>query len=180
MMTMTFGGAAATGTASRTRTTTGTTTDMPARVNIGHSVSDRAVDLHLHGAFGQPFLLAALAVGGQVRRLAVKVEGGVVLVLLVEEKEIRILRGAVRPIDEAARLRLAHGRHLLLEQRGQRVALALCRPKLRHHRQHVCHDWSSSWSRGSQSKSRHGTALFSSTLGPGRPARWLAASSSLP
>src|SRR6266542_6464837 len=49
------------------------------------SVRERAVDLHLDGALGEPFLLPALAVGGQVRGLAVRVEGGVVLVLLVED-----------------------------------------------------------------------------------------------
>src|ERR1700730_14727811 len=92
----------------------------------GHwSVGDRAVDLHLGRALGKPFLLAALAIGGEVRRLAVKIEGGVVLVLLVEDEDIRVLRGPVRAIDEAARFRLLDRGHLLLEERGQRVALAL-------------------------------------------------------
>src|SRR3989442_6018944 len=54
---------------------------------LWRSVRERAVDLHLDGALGEPFLLPALAVGGQVRGLAVGVEGGVVLVLLVEDEE---------------------------------------------------------------------------------------------
>src|SRR5438477_10359488 len=69
------------------------------------SVRERAVDLHLDGALGEPFLLPTLAVGGEVRGLAVGVEGGVVLVLLVEEEELGVLRRAVRAIDEAAGLR---------------------------------------------------------------------------
>ncbi len=75
-----------------------------------------------------------------MRRLAVQVEGRVVLVLLVEDEEVGVLGGAVRAIDEAARLRPAHHRHLLLQQRRERVALALRGPDLRHHREHVGHD----------------------------------------
>src|SRR5262249_25548862 len=59
------------------------------------SVGDRAVDLHLDRALGEPLLLAALAVGGQVRRLPVGVESGVVPVLLVEEEQIGVLGGPV-------------------------------------------------------------------------------------
>src|SRR5690242_10135399 len=68
-----------------------------------------------------------------------RVEGGVVLVLLVEDEELGVLRRAVRPIGQAARLRLAHHSRLLREQRGERVALALRGPDPRHHRQHVGH-----------------------------------------
>src|SRR5713101_3037104 len=107
------------------------------------SVGERAEELHLGGALGQPFLLATLAVGGEIGRLAVDVEGRVVLVLLVEDEDVGILRGAVRAIDEAARLGLAHHRGLLREQRRQRVALALRRPDLRHYRKHVSHGWKS-------------------------------------
>ena len=72
------------------------------------------VGLGLDGAFGEPFLLAALAKGGQVRPLAVKVEGGLIRVLLVEEEKLGVLRGAVRAVDQAPRLRLPHRRRLLL------------------------------------------------------------------
>src|SRR6266851_2856371 len=102
-------------------------------------VRDRPVELHLDPALGEAFLLAALAVGRQVGRLAMGVERGIVLVLLVEDEDVRILRGAVRAIDETARLRALHLRHLFLEQLGQRVALALGRTNLRHHRQHIRH-----------------------------------------
>src|SRR5690348_16483368 len=65
------------------------------------SVGERAVDLDLDGALGEPFLLPPLAIRGEVRRLAVQVEGGLVLVLLVEEEQIGILAGAVRTVGEA-------------------------------------------------------------------------------
>ena len=52
-------------------------------------VGDRAVDLDLGRALGEAFLLAPLAIGGEVRRLPVEIEGGVVLVLLVEDEERR-------------------------------------------------------------------------------------------
>src|SRR5262252_3582843 len=45
----------------------------------------------------------------------------------------------MRPIDEAAGLRLADDAGLLGEQRGQGIALALCRPNLRHYREYVRH-----------------------------------------
>ena len=54
-------------------------------------VRERAVDLDLGRTRGQALLLAALSVGGQVRRLAVQLEGGVVLVLLVEDEEPGLL-----------------------------------------------------------------------------------------
>src|SRR5436309_4049103 len=92
------------------------------------SVRERAVDLHLDGALGEPFLLAALPVGGQVRGLAVRVEGGVVLVLLVEDEELGVLRRVVRAIDEAAGLRPAYRCHLIVEDCSRPVALGLCRP----------------------------------------------------
>src|SRR5712691_521889 len=104
-----------------------------------HLVGQRAVDLDLGRAGYEPFLLTALAVGSQVRRLAMGVEGRVVLVLLVEDEEVGIFRGAMRAIDEAARLRLPDRGYLLTEQRRQHVALALRRPDLRHDRQHVSH-----------------------------------------
>src|SRR5205807_4348422 len=103
------------------------------------SVRERAVELHLDGALGEPFLLAALAEGREVRGLAVGVEGRIVLVLLVEDEEVGILRRPVRSIDETARLGATHRRRLLLEERRQRVALPLRRAHLRHHRQHVRH-----------------------------------------
>jgi hypothetical protein len=55
------------------------------------SVGEREVEFDLYGAFGEPFLLAALAKGGQVRAFAMEVEGSVVLVLLVEEEEVGVL-----------------------------------------------------------------------------------------
>src|SRR5262245_66510539 len=67
------------------------------------------------------------------------VEGRVVLVLLVEDEEVGVLGRAMRPVGEAAGLGLANGGHLLLEERGQRIALALRRPHLRDHREHVSH-----------------------------------------
>src|SRR2546426_7975898 len=86
-------------------------------------VGQRPVELHLHRALGEAFLLAALAIRGEVRRLSVGVEGGVILVLLVEDEEVGVLRRAVRAIHEAARLGLPDRRHLLLEERRQRIAL---------------------------------------------------------
>src|SRR5215469_10713464 len=65
-------------------------------------------------------------------RLAMHVEGGVVLVHLVEDEEIGILCRAMRAIDETARLRLSDDPRLLGEQRGQGIALAFCRADLRH------------------------------------------------
>src|SRR5215467_10175096 len=82
-------------------------------------LGERAVDLDLRWALGQSFLLAALAVAGQVGRLAMHVEGGVVLVHLVEDEEIGILCRAMRAIDETARLRLSDDPRLLGEQRGR-------------------------------------------------------------
>src|SRR2546427_2832719 len=69
-------------------------------------VGERAVDLHLRRARDEPFLLATLAIRREVRGFAVGVEGGVVLVLLVEDEEVGILRRPVRAVHEAARLRL--------------------------------------------------------------------------
>src|SRR5688572_26432157 len=103
------------------------------------SVGERAVDVHLDGALGEAFLLTALAILREVRRLAVRLEGGLVLVLLVEEEEIGVFRRAVRPVHEAARLALAHDAGLLLQQRRQRVALALRCANLRDYRHHVSH-----------------------------------------
>src|SRR5882724_2694435 len=77
-------------------------------------VRDRPVELHLDPALGEAFFRAALAVGRQVGRLAMGVERGIVLVLLVEDEDVRILRGAVRAIDETTRLRALHLRDLLL------------------------------------------------------------------
>src|SRR6059036_1301253 len=54
-------------------------------------VGERAVDLHLRRARDEPFLLATLAIRREVRGFAVGVEGGVVLVLLVEDEEVGIL-----------------------------------------------------------------------------------------
>src|SRR5262249_31764659 len=79
------------------------------------------------------------AVRGKMRRLAVQVERRLVFVLLVEEEEVRILRRAMRPVGETAGLVLAHDAGLLGQQRGQGVALALRRPDLRHHGEHVGH-----------------------------------------
>src|SRR5438132_12525236 len=56
------------------------------------SVRERAVDLHLDGALGEPFLLPTLAVGGEARGLAAGVDGRVVLVLPVEAEAPRFLR----------------------------------------------------------------------------------------
>src|SRR5712691_162106 len=103
------------------------------------SVRERAEELHFGGALDQAFVFAALTVGGQVRRLAVDVEGRVVLVLLVEDEDVGVLRRPVGAVDEAARLGLAHYRGLLREERRQRVALALRRPDLRHYREDVSH-----------------------------------------
>src|SRR6266498_2869879 len=102
-------------------------------------LGERAVDLHLGGALGQSFLLATLAIGGEVGRLAVHVEGRIVPVHLVEEEDVGILRGAMRAIDEAARLRFPHDPRLLGEQHRQRIALALRRPELRDYGEHVGH-----------------------------------------
>src|SRR5262245_28465432 len=107
------------------------------------SVGEGAVDLHLGRALRQSFLLAALAIRGEVRRLPVQVERRVVLVHLVEDEEVGVLRGAVRAVDETARLRLPHHACLLGEERGQRIALALCGADLRDYREHVRH-WSGS------------------------------------
>src|SRR6266498_4195516 len=102
-------------------------------------LGERAVDLHLGGALGQSFLLATLAIGGEVGGLAVHVEGRIVPVHLVEEEEVGILRGAMRAIDEAARLRFPHDPRLFGEQCGQRIPLALRRPDLRDYGEHVGH-----------------------------------------
>src|SRR5215475_1595702 len=91
---------------------------------------ERSVDLHLGRARDEPLLLASLAVRREVRGLAVEVERGVVLVLLVDEEEIRVFRRPVVAIDQAARLGLADRRRLFLEQRRQRIALALGRADL--------------------------------------------------
>src|SRR5205814_1558124 len=100
-------------------------------------VRHRAEELDLDAAFRQTFLLATLAIGGEMRRLAVDVERRVVRVLLVEHEDVGILGGSVGTIDETPRLRALHLRDLLLQQPGQRIALALGRPDLRHHRAHV-------------------------------------------
>src|SRR5215510_2788665 len=102
-------------------------------------LGEGAVDLDLGRSLGQSFLFASLAVGGEVLGLAMHIEGSVVLVHLVEDEEIGVFRRAMRPIDEAAGLCLADDAGLLGEQRRQGIALALCRPDLRHHREYVRH-----------------------------------------
>src|SRR5713101_4814307 len=109
------------------------------------SVRERAEELHFGGALDQAFIFAALAVGGQVRRLAVDVEGRVILVLLVEDEDVGVLRGPVGAVDQAPGLGLFHHRGLLREERRQRVALALRRPDFRHYREHVSHAWGLLW-----------------------------------
>src|SRR5258706_3954212 len=62
----------------------------PPREDQPRSVGNRSVDLHLGRPVGEAFLLAALAIGGEMRRLPMQVEGGVVLVLLVEDEDVGI------------------------------------------------------------------------------------------
>src|SRR5687768_14210698 len=97
-------------------------------------VGERAVDLDFDRALGEPLLLTAFPVLGEMRRLAVSLEGRLVLVLFVEQEELRVLRRAVRPVHEAARLVLADDTRLLLQQRRQRLALPLRRTDLRDYR----------------------------------------------
>src|SRR5262249_19109347 len=65
------------------------------RTDSARSVGDRAVDLDLSRSLGQSFALAALAVRGQMRSLAVHIERRVILVLLIEDEQVRILRRAM-------------------------------------------------------------------------------------
>src|SRR5262245_43826989 len=66
---------------------------------------DRSVDLYLGRPRDQPFLLAPLAVGREVRGLAVEVARGVVLELLVNGEEVRVLHRPVVAIHQAGRSR---------------------------------------------------------------------------
>src|SRR2546425_91563 len=86
-----------------------------------------------------PKRVAALAEGGEVGRLSMRIEGGVRTVLLVEEEEVRVLLRPVQPVDEAVGLRLDHRRHLLAQDRRQLVPLPRLRRKLRNDGQHVRH-----------------------------------------
>ncbi len=89
------------------------------------SLGERAIDLHLDGAFGQAFLFAPLPEGREVRGIAVSFERCVVRVGLVEEEELRVLGGAMRAVDEATGLGLQDDGGLLGQQSRQRIALAL-------------------------------------------------------
>src|SRR4030095_7675930 len=94
---------------------------------------------------------------GEVRRLPVHVEGGVVLVLLVEDEEVRILGRAMWAIDQASPLGLLPRGDLLLQQRGEGVALALGRPDLRDDSEHVRHVMSPYVRVWDQAPARRGT-----------------------
>ena len=58
---------------------------------VGRSFGERPKDLYLSGPVRQPFFLATYAVSGKVGRLAVKVEGRVVHVHLVEQEQLGFL-----------------------------------------------------------------------------------------
>src|SRR6185369_11599223 len=71
--------------------------------------------------------------------LPMRLEGSLVLVHLVEEKEVRIDRGPVRPVHEAPGLGCQHRASLLGEEGGERVTLALRRTDRRHDGQNAWH-----------------------------------------
>src|SRR5438105_4166539 len=91
----------------------------------GRLFGERPKDLHDDAAVHQPFFLATLAIAGEVRRLAVKVERDVIHVHLVEQEELGFLRGAVHTIDETTGLCAPHCGGLLGKKRRQRIALSL-------------------------------------------------------
>src|SRR5690242_2208815 len=103
------------------------------------SIGERPKDLHLDGAVDETFLLATLAIGGEVRRVAMKLERRVVRVHLVEQEQLGFLGAPVKTIDETARLGIPHDRGLLRKKRRQRIGFALGRAQPCNYGEYVGH-----------------------------------------